>query len=155
VLFLLLGIAFQTAAAAPPDPAAYLDFFRWASHQVDAPIEGHINGGGPIVTKPAASGILRISSSEAAAVLKIAPLCLSDIHSLEVASQSLIFESRLEFTNDGHMSTRTAARLKDMEAQRESIILNRAQQMREALGEDAFRRVEQYIRGHASPPPTK
>jgi len=60
----------------------------------------------------------------------------------------VVFQSRLEFTNNGRISDATAARLKAIEGQRTTIILNYVQHTRNALGDDAFRHVEDYIRAH-------
>ncbi|HVW10730.1 MAG TPA: hypothetical protein VHC90_19220 [Bryobacteraceae bacterium] len=151
MLFLLVGLAFQTAATGAPaiEPATYLDFFHETARQVDNPIHGYLNGIPPEVTKPAVSDILGISHEEAGKLLQIAPLCVADIDRLEEQGRALIFRSRLERADTGQISEATSERLKELEARRAAIVLTHVQQMKIALGESTFRHLEDYIRVHA------
>jgi hypothetical protein len=152
VLFLLIGLAFQTVTTVPssPNPAAYLEFFRWAQYQVDTPIRGYVNGLPPAVTTPAISDRLRIPHEDARRLLDLAPLWVNEMNRLEEDSRPVVLQSRLELTNNGRVSDATAALLSAIDARRTVIILKDVQQMRNALGDDAFRRVEDYIRAHES-----
>ncbi|HVV44445.1 MAG TPA: hypothetical protein VHC72_04545, partial [Bryobacteraceae bacterium] len=141
-----------TARTAPPspDPAVYLEFFRWTQHQVDTPVQGYLNGLPPAVTTPAISDRLRIPHEDARKLLDLAPLWVNEVNRLEEDSRPVVFQSRLELTNTGRVSDATAALLSEIEVRRTAIILKDVQQMRNALGDDAFRRVEDYIRAHES-----
>ena len=125
-LVLTLAIASSMCSAQDrPDPAAYQQFFRQVAElkaRGAHPTARTVWGDFPLKV-PRIEEVIGLTDAEVETLNGAAADCIAKIAALEKASGPLIFESRLEIAGAGQNSDELARKLKEMDEQRDQIVL--------------------------------
>lgn len=151
-LALALALAATLCSAQErPDPAAYQQFFRQVAElksSADHPTARTAWGDVPLVV-PRLQEVIGLSDAEVETLNGVAADCMSKIAAFAKAAGPLIFESRLEIAGDGQNSDELARKLKDMDEQRNQMVLAHVQALKSALPPRSFERVDAHVRAPA------
>ena len=91
-----------------------------------------------------------ITDQEVHSLVEAGNGCETEILSLEGAARALVFESRLRAANEEQPTDDLAKQLKELDAKRIQIILDHVERMKNSLGAERFKLVDDYIRAHAN-----
>lgn len=143
------GICQELPLASPsPLPAVgeYESFFRTVAQRsrISAPAPSPEVPAGVPATIQAALGF---NDSEMEALDRIASNCVSRLSLVRLPSARLIFEARLEAIETGKESSVVDQSLKDMAAEVARITGQAAQQLKSALGDARFQKLDEWLRG--------
>ncbi len=149
---LTLAIASSICGAQDrPDPAAYQQFFRQVAELKSLgvhPTARTVWGEAPLKV-PSLQDVIGLTDAEVETLNGTAADCIAKIAALEKAAGPLIFESRLEIAGAGQNSDELARKLKDVDEQRDQIVLAHVQQLKTALPPTSFEKVDAYVRAPA------
>ncbi len=151
-LALTLAIASSICGAQNrPDPADYQQFFRQVTElkaRGAHPTARTVWGDVPLKV-PRLQEVLGLTDAEVETLNGTAVDCIAKIAALEKAAGPLIFESRLEIAGAGQNSDELARKLKEMDEQRDQIVLVHVQQLKTALPPASFEKLDAYVRAPA------
>ncbi|MDR3703115.1 MAG: hypothetical protein P4L56_25950 [Candidatus Sulfopaludibacter sp.] len=149
---LALAIASSICGAQDrPDPAAYQQLFRQVVELKS--LGGHpaartMWGGLPLKT-PRLQEVIGLTDAEVEILNAAATDCMAKIAVFEKAMGPLVFESRLEIADTGKNSDELAQKLKDLDDQRDKMILAHVQELKSALPSGGFEILDAYVRAPA------
>jgi len=134
-----------------PDPAAYQQFFRqvaelksYGSHPMARTVWGDVPEKVPRLQE-----VIGLSDAEVETLNATALDCGAKIAAFAKAAGPLIFESRLEIAGAGQNSDELARKLKEMDEQRNQMVLAHVQALKTALPPASFERLDAYVRAPA------
>jgi hypothetical protein len=142
-----MALAFSAAGAlcsglcqtSRPDPAAYLQFFRDVSSNLTADDSRR-------ATAPKIQDVIGLTDAQVEALAATAEDCLSSLDDFKGRAAALTLESRLEFVQFGKHSDAITQKLKELDEQRNEVVLNHIQQLKAALADADFGKVDAYVR---------
>jgi hypothetical protein len=145
-----LALAFTVAGCAfcqeLPDPVAYASFFDQVSSLKTQTDRLSKSEEGIVRTIPKIQDVIGLSDTEVEILNKIAADCVAAIDSLQEPRRELIFDSRLEFIETGKHSETLEKKLKDLDNRHDQLVLNHARQLKAALPDPSFAKIDGYIR---------
>jgi hypothetical protein len=147
-----LALAFTVAGCAlcqqRLDPVAYSSFFSQVAtlNAADHRLPDSANGDGTARTVPKIQDVIGISGTEAEILGKIAADYVAVTGSLQEPRRELIFDSRLEFIETGKHSETLERKLKDLDERSDELVLNHVRQLKSALPDASFAKVDAYVR---------
>jgi hypothetical protein len=121
------------------DPAAYLQFFRDVSWNLTADDSRR-------AAAPKIQDVIGLTDAEVEALSAAAEDCLSSLDAFKGRTAALTLESRLEFVQFGKHSDALTHKLKQLEEQQTDVVVNHVQQLKAALADASFGRVDAYVR---------
>ena len=122
-----------------PDPAAYLQFFRDVSSNLTADDSRR-------ATAPKIQDVIGLTDAEVEALSANAEDCLSSLDAFKGRAAALTLESRIEFVQFGKHSEAITQKLKELDEQRNEVVRNHVQQLKTALADADFGKVDAYVR---------
>jgi hypothetical protein len=151
-----LALAFTVAGCAlcqeRPDSVAYASFFAQVAilKAADRGSPDSANGDGIVRTVPEVQEVIGLSNAEVDILGKIAADCVAATGSLHEPRRELIFDSRLEFIETGKHSEMLERKLKDLDERSDKLVMNHVRQLKSALPDASFAKVDAYVRTPAS-----
>jgi uncharacterized protein YhaN len=128
-----------------PDPAAYERFFQDVSVFESASSQAASNGDDAKPVFPKIQEKIGLTDAEGTILNATADDCVSRLAALRPASARLTLQSRIEFAGYGKHSDELTQKLKDLEDQRNQLVSDHVQQLRAALSEASFAKVDAYV----------
>jgi hypothetical protein len=143
---LALGAAgLVCSGQARPDPAAYERFFQDVSDLQAASSQAASSGDDAKLVLPKIQEKIGLTDAEGEVLNATADGCVSRLAALRPASARLTLQSRIEFAGYGKHSDELTQKLKDLEDQRNQMVLDHVQQLKAALSEASFAKVDAYV----------
>jgi len=157
LIFFAFGCIFQLLCQSSPaqgelDPEVYRLFFQAAVAHAAVTTESRpigLNGQLAVLSRFSVQDTLGVTDQEAQSVLTASAGCEQELGSLADSARALVFESRLLAANEEKPSEDIANRLKELDTKRTQIILSHLQRMKDLLGAERFKIVDNYIHTHA------
>jgi hypothetical protein len=138
----------------PVDPRVYEQFFAQfvgIKHVIDSQSSA-VNGQLSTITAPNIEKTIGLTHHEVAAVNASALDCLAQMRRVDDAIKPLIFDSRIQAIQFGESVAWITLRLKDLNTQRTTIIVDHVQQLKIALGDASFQKLDAYVRSKKDTP---
>jgi len=128
-----------------PDPAAYQRFFQDVSDLQAASTQAASNGDDTKPIFPKIQEKIGVTDAEGEILNATADDSVTMLAALRPASARLTLESRIEFAGYGKHSDAVTQKLKDLEDQRNQLVLDHVQQLKAALSAASFAKVDAYV----------
>jgi hypothetical protein len=135
-----------------PDPAAYQQLFRQVTElksMAGHPVARSMNGQTVALKIPKLEDAIGLTDADVEILNATAADCMAKIAAFAKAAGPLIFESRLEIAGAGQNSDELARKLKEMDEQRNQMVLAHVQQLKTALAPAGFEKLDAYVRAPA------
>jgi hypothetical protein len=147
-LALTLTVAGCALCQERPDPVAYASFFAQVAilKAADHGSPDSANGDGTARAVPKIQDVIDLSVAEVETLAKIAADCVAATGSLQEPRRELIFDSRLEFIETGKHSETLEKKLKDLDERSDELVLNHVRQLKSALSDASFAKMDAYVR---------
>jgi hypothetical protein len=128
-----------------PDPAAYERFFQdvWWLESASSQAASAADATKPIF--PKIQEKIGLTDAEGEILNATADDYFSRLPAFQAASARLTLDSRIEFAGYGKHSYELTQKLKDLEDQRNQLVLDHVQQLKAALSAASFAKVDAYV----------